>query len=299
LIACYHHVQQPCRLKDRFGLIELAPVLERRAEIGGLLGASRRSRGQAPELEPGHYLVHAGDDTPFEHTVEPEELVRRFEAVFRHRRRCRECPANRHPLAILSDHGLGCVGRLPLPIPAGAEESLLGVVESIMDRAAELDQGVTLPVRFIWDNGIQGDEVAAQRAAGGVFESPESAQRRVGPFLAKRPLNSDQFLALVLQPGELRRPYLHLFAPFFLEFASLARQSEDDELAALAPLTRLADAVCSASDLDVGMQLIYLQRPSLARPGSHDSLETSAVGGSGRSRSGSLLPVSAGKNASD
>lgn len=279
MIACYYHVEHPCRLKDRYGLIDLAPVLEHRAEIGRLLGANRRSRDQSPLLNSATYRVHSGD-APLEVTVEPDELVRRFEAVFRQRRRCRECPANRHPLAILSDHGLGCIGSLPLPIPLAAEENLLSVVERIMDRSAELDQGVTLPVRFIWDNGIQGDEVTAQREAGGVFESAEPAERRVGPFLAKRPLNSDQFLALVLQPGQLRRPYLHLFAPFFVEFSEVAAQSPHDELAALAPFTRLAEAVCTASDLNVPLQLVYLQEPVRASAGSQESLDVvEAIGG--------------------
>ena len=276
----YYHIQKSCRLKRRHSLMDLAPMLEllrcraeEEAEAGQALGADSTWLVEALRGSRVRYLVESGGPT---HSLspEPEELARGIDLIRRLRRRCNECEANCRPRELPGGMGLGCIGWLDLPVVEEAENGLLSLVEELMEHSAELDPTTTLPVRFIWDNGLQGGEIAELREHREVFEASEALEARIGPFLQKHPLNTNQFLSLFFLPGKLHRPYLHLFGPFFSELVRIGTERSEEAGPRLAPWLCFFDSLVLASELDVEMEVIYLRQattqkevePRLATP---------------------------------
>ncbi len=256
--ACVYVIARPCSLKSEYGPLELAAVLGHPDLTELLFEGLRRARPDAPAPAPLALVAELGGD-PLRLSLGAEELLRRCEAIYRLRRRCRDCPANRHPHVIAGLQALGCIGSVPLPVRGPQEEAMLGVVEEILERAAEFETTATLPVRFIWDNGLEGAGIRALRGRRDVFERSEAVEARIGPFLQKQLLDTNQFLSLFFLPGKVRLPYLGLFSPFFAEFVRLAAQREGEELDLLSPLIRLGDAMTVAAEIGMALDLAYLR----------------------------------------
>lgn len=255
----YYQLQRDCRLRRRASLVELAPLLAH-PQVGALLSGRPRAHEQAgPGPVSISCIIEAGGE-PLKVTLDAEEISRRLEWLRRMPRRCKECPADRHHLTAAGEQTIGCIGVIHLPLARETEQALLSVVDALLENSAELEPTVTLPVRFIWDNGLDGEEIRALRKRSDLFASPEPVEARIGPFLQKQLLNTDQLLSLFFLPGVKPRHYLHMFAPFAMELVSRAR-SWSDALGsdALAELIPFFETMALASDLDVELQIIYLR----------------------------------------
>ena len=212
-----YHVGLACGIKRRFSLVQLAPIV-RHPDPTELANQHTRALDGAEGAEP-LVVRHPGEAGLAEISVPHAEVVRRAEAVTRFRRKCRDCPANlgRPP------GGFGCFGHIPLPIPAAAEHAVMAVVERTMEGGEDVDPGAGAPIRFIWDNGLDGAHVSAQRSSREVMEAEAPVVCRVGPFLEKREISSDQVLQQLLGTNPFRMEYAVLFGPFLSEFGRLAR----------------------------------------------------------------------------
>lgn len=234
-----------CVVKRRFSVLELAPLVH--AE-GGPDALRQRYQlpfadgGEPPPLvrtSPSHGRLAAVE-------VQPADVARRAEALVRFRRTCRDCPAN---LWGRRD-GFGCFGQIALPLMADAEVGLMRVVERIMEGGDGSEAAAAAPIRFVWDNGVAGEEVAALRAEEGWFERPEAVTSRVGPFLDKRPVSSDQVLEVFLGKPRFRLEYAVMFGPFLEAFAGVFEEL-GEEAAWAAQLARYFEALRLAGDLAV------------------------------------------------
>ncbi len=253
-ILCYH-IQKDCRLKEGLTFLDMIPFIMIPSVQEQVRSRQRRGHGEA--RDEGHqtyrFQVEVGARVEYVE-VGAEELGAKVRRIMRFIRRCRDCPANLSPSA----GGVGCFGHVDLPITRRQEELLLAVVERLMESSGQFDPTVTLPVRYIWDNGLEGEEIALLRERSDILASKERIEARIGPFLQKKPLNTDQLLSLIMLPGKIRRPYLHLFAPFFAQFVRMARELPVEDVWQIESLILYCEAMGMASDLDVPVEAVYL-----------------------------------------
>ncbi|MDY0062489.1 MAG: hypothetical protein RBU45_21935 [Myxococcota bacterium] len=269
MTVLYYQLQKNCRLSSRLSLEEIAPLLhDPRLRAQLLTGTKATFSGAIARVGTLEYQLEAGGP-PQRLSSEPAELLRRLQELYRLRRRCKDCEALRPASPLASEWPLSCVGELPLPLPARLEQLLLQVVDDLLASSAELEPTVTLPIRYLWDNGLDGEELRQLRDRPDLFARSTATEARIGPFLEKQRLDTDQLLSLFLLPGLHPGPELHLLAPFATEFVQRARlRLAPEDLAVLEPLLPLFEAVATASDLGVGLQLILLgdRNPALPSP---------------------------------
>jgi len=246
-----YHVGFSCPIKRRFSLDQLAPVV---LAEGGVEAVRTRYRPPLSEEDPPPPLTRTHPGPAGRREVPPAEVARLAEALARFTRSCRDCPANLGG----SRAGYGCVGTVDLPLPEEAERCLMAVIERIMEGGGEADAGADLPIRFIWDNGVPGEAIAALRAEEGWLKLDEAVVSRVGPFLEKRPVSSDQVLEVFLGAPRFGLEYAVMFGPFLAAFPRLAA-SLGEEAEPAAPFVHLFDALHLAGELGVDTHLTPLK----------------------------------------
>jgi hypothetical protein len=261
------HVAYDCRLKQRFTLAQLAPIVLTEGGPDGLLQRLRTGEPSSPAS--GAVGVEMGGSTPdqrvvtrtsptesglIETLIPPNEAQRRAEAARRFRRTCRDCPAN----GDAGRQGFGCFGTMRMPIPGEAEEALMLVIVRIMEGGDDVQPGAASPIRHIWDNGLTGRQVNDLRARGGWFERHAPVVARVGPFLEKRDISSDQVFEVFLAAARFPVEYAVLFSAFLAEFPRLAADADPAIAVDAAPLIRFFRSLLLASDLGVNVLLTPL-----------------------------------------
>jgi len=251
--AIDYQIGYDCALKRRFTLQELAPLLH---GGGGPDTLRRRYRPPYAEGEEPPTLTRTspahGRLEPVE--IEPAEVARRADALVRARRSCRDCPANLWG----KRDGFGCFGFVKLPLLAEAESGLMRVIERLMEGGDATDAGAAIPIRFVWDNGVGGEAVGVLREEEGWFELDEPVVSRVGPFLEKRPVSSDQVLEVFLAYPRFGLEYAVMFGAFLAEFGRVFEEL-GEEAAWAAELARYFEALQLAGELAVDTQVTALR----------------------------------------
>lgn len=244
-----------CGIKRRFSLEELMPVLDAPESVEGLL-----ERYTHPNLEPDSLTPITrwlpGPEGGRAIELSAAEVARRTDAVIRFRRRCKDCVANLGK----SKSGFGCFGTVPLPLSADAEALMMAVVKRIVSGSEDIHASAGVPIRFVWDNGLAGKPMAALRAEGGIFERSEPLVERIGRFLAKRELSSDQVFGLFFGADRFRQEYAVLFGAFLTDFVELAEEQSPLD-AASKGLLRYFQALQLAGELGVDTRLTALVAP--------------------------------------
>ncbi len=278
-IALDWHVGYDCRIKHRLTLMQLSPLVHAEGGITALLhrlrdpGAASGSAAAAADAlggdadatanvalggsAAGRFGLRRTSPTEaglVETFIPAAEAQRRADILRRFRRTCRDCPAN----AAAGRQGFGCFGTLPLPITAAAEEALMLVIVLIMEGGDDVDANAAAPIRHIWDNGLTGEDVGTLRAQPGFFELEAPVVARVGPFLEKRDISSDQVFEVLLTASTFALEYAVLFTGFLAEFPRLAAATDPALAVDAAPLIRLFRALSSAQELGVDTHLTPL-----------------------------------------
>jgi hypothetical protein len=210
--------------------------------------------GGAAAPRPGLRRTSPSEAGLVETVISIAEAQRRADALRRFRRTCRDCPAN----ATAGRDGFGCFGTLRLPITAAAEQALMQVIVLIMEGGDDVDANAAAPIRHIWDNGLTGEDVGALRSRPGFFELEAPEVARVGPFLEKRDISSDQVFEVFMAAATFPLEYAVLFSGFLAEFPRLAAATDPAVAVDAAPLIRFFRALLTAQDLGVDTHLTPL-----------------------------------------
>lgn len=290
-VALDWHVGYDCRIKHRLTLMQLAPLVHADGGVTALAerlkatpdgpvgGASAGSdpalatsgaviggaAGALPEPRPGLHRTSPSEAGLVETVIALPEARRRADALRRFRRTCRDCPAN-GPMREApgggpgpgGKAGFGCFGTLTLPITASSEQALMLVIVLIMEGGDHVDSAAAAPIRHIWDNGLTGDNVSALRGRPGFFELDCAVVARVGPFLEKRDISSDQVFEVFLSAATFPLEYAVLFSGFLAEFPRLAAVTDATLATDAAPLISFFRSLLLAQDLGVDTHLTPL-----------------------------------------